>query len=304
MEHRGTPLELLGDIRKRPLSVYIQCVELYTRRQLTKSRDILNAFKGVGNYIGEVLGSEGLLYGLPRSHFDWALLWQLKGGPQTHPGFRGRQDVDNGPIDDYPHTFPTWSWCGWTGAQAHYNAHMIDGTMANVSDWLANHTWIVWYVRDGHGNLKLVQDSRRPRPESAAGLASKWSGYNHSTNVGRTHDAYGRTLDGELRRGQPEQFSFTLDEFPFQVSVSQSQLDEDNLEVTNKDELNLADMRFLQFFSLSASFSLKHFEQFPDENLSMGFAPSQEHECRWAIVDYKGDIWGVVTPDREAWRVR
>lgn len=299
VEHRGTPLELLGDIEKRPLSVYIQCVELYTCRQLTKSKDILNAFKGVGNYIGKVLGSQSLLYGLPRSHFDWALLWQLKRKPGNKARFRGKQSIDNGPVADEPDEFPTWSWCGWHDAQAHYSAYMIDGTLSNVSHWLTNHTWIVWYVRDGHGNLKLVLDS--PRVESCESkLPEKWEGYPCPTLSPEqpARDPYGRIIADGPQHGESADFAFTLNEFPFQVSVSQNDGD---ARVSGKEELNLSDMRFLQFFSWSATFELKHFEPLLDD---MSVTPDQGvgNENRWGIVDYKGDMWGVVTPDRESWK--
>jgi hypothetical protein len=51
---------------------YARAVEAYTMRKLTNSRDILNAFSGIGC----MLFQDRLVDGLPVSTFDLALLWQ------------------------------------------------------------------------------------------------------------------------------------------------------------------------------------------------------------------------------------
>ncbi|KAF2193173.1 hypothetical protein K469DRAFT_693207 [Zopfia rhizophila CBS 207.26] len=59
---------------------------------------ILAAFNGIGNLVCDTLGG-CLIYGLPSSHFDWALLWK----PGDAAARREREDNEH---------FPTWSWCG------------------------------------------------------------------------------------------------------------------------------------------------------------------------------------------------
>lgn len=54
--------------------------------------------------------------------------------------------------------FPSWSWCGWEGGKAEYNLHMMEGCLINVQEWLRDHTWILWYVRDYEGNIRPLWD--------------------------------------------------------------------------------------------------------------------------------------------------
>ena len=84
---------MLSDLDNRALQVYTRSVELYTSMVLRFDYDILSAFNGIGNMVGKALGST-FVYGLPNSHFDWALLWE----PQDSPQRRN------------PTRFPSWSW--------------------------------------------------------------------------------------------------------------------------------------------------------------------------------------------------
>lgn len=65
--------QILRELPYRGFGVYMNCVSLYSSRALTKSKDILAAFKGVSNLIGQSTGTP-FVYGLPNSHFDLALL--------------------------------------------------------------------------------------------------------------------------------------------------------------------------------------------------------------------------------------
>ena len=111
IEHAHAPLQILDDLDTRALRIYMQCVELYTSRRLRKPQDILSAFNGIGNLLGGSLGpgqtSADLLFGLPKSHFDLALLWQ----PQAAPQRRIIEKESN----QREVKFPSWSWCGWKG---------------------------------------------------------------------------------------------------------------------------------------------------------------------------------------------
>lgn len=73
-DYANSPLRTLGELKKRAFWFYMKCVGLYTGRQLTKPKDILTAFQGSSWLLKQYLRAP-LLYGLPRSHFDLALLW-------------------------------------------------------------------------------------------------------------------------------------------------------------------------------------------------------------------------------------
>ena len=82
----------------------------YTHRKLTKSEDILRAFKGVSNVL-EDLGKTDLVCGLPKNTIDLALLWSACDDPL---GFRKREGTTR--IDTKKNRFPTWSWPSAVGA--------------------------------------------------------------------------------------------------------------------------------------------------------------------------------------------
>jgi hypothetical protein len=82
------------------IDLYDEHVEEYNSRQLTYPSDIFDAFAGV---LGELFdGKGGCHYGLPRAHFDEALLWTTKGD----------QVVSNRHVPDM--SLPTWSWVSAT----------------------------------------------------------------------------------------------------------------------------------------------------------------------------------------------
>ena len=45
----------------------------------------------------------------------------------------------------------------------------------DLHEWLIKHTWVHWYIRDGHGNLRTLWD----REKSIEGGTSekRWTGY-------------------------------------------------------------------------------------------------------------------------------
>ncbi len=139
-----SPSLMLRKLAQQPLLVYKQALQLYMQRELTFQKDILAAFTGIGNLVCETLGGS-LTFGLPSSHFDLALLWEFKSAAS-------RRAQEGG---EY---FPSWSWCGWKnkGMDCEYKSQMLAGIEENSHDWLMNHTWITWYIRDDNGNLRLV----------------------------------------------------------------------------------------------------------------------------------------------------
>jgi hypothetical protein len=132
---------------------YAIAVREFTPRSLTKQSDILNAFKGITNHFGRLMGTD-FVYGLPIAAFDASLLWrdaedwELKFGDWTFPW----RTTGSGAGTTYTHrledlklhrkalrdnqsrgcvkssidyedcdAFPTWSWCGWKGSVRYHD---------------------------------------------------------------------------------------------------------------------------------------------------------------------------------------
>lgn len=160
--------QILHELRRRPIRVYMNCMSRYSERQLTQAKDILAAFNGVSNLISDVMGAP-FIFGLPSSHFDLALLWEpLSAVSRRVPG----PDEDFGDF-----IFPTWSWCGWKGGSMSYRTYQLEGVLANVHEWLTEHTWIAWYIRDGRGNLRPIWDGESQEIKACASVEERWKGY-------------------------------------------------------------------------------------------------------------------------------
>ncbi len=173
----NAPLQMLRELSRRALWVYINCVPLYTARVLTKRKDILAAFNGICNLMEKTLQAP-FIFGLPSSHFDMALLWE----PQSALERRvPKTDEERAEYDGMQ--FPSWSWCGWTSAaleppmesKSEYKASMVDGCLPNVQEWLMKHTWIHWYIRDGHGDLRPLWHKERSKEDKSS--EKRWKGY-------------------------------------------------------------------------------------------------------------------------------
>jgi hypothetical protein len=160
--------QILHELRRRPIRVYMNCMSRYSERQLTQAKDILAAFNGVSNLISDVMGAP-FIFGLPSSHFDLALLWEpLSAVSRRVPG----PDEDFGDF-----IFPTWSWCGWKGGSMSYRTYQLEGVLTNVHEWLTEHTWIAWYIRDGRGNLRPIWDGESQESKACASVEERWKGY-------------------------------------------------------------------------------------------------------------------------------
>jgi len=154
VELHGAPAHTLKRLQNYPVGVYKDCLSMYTTRDLSREEDILNAFVGIGNLVCNYLGRPkeedqmdmALLFGLPASHFDYALFWQ----PQESPSRR---------LKSGKRIFPSWSWSGWKcrGGITYRRAAVADLEI-DLHDWLLKRTWITYYIRDGFGALRLVWD--------------------------------------------------------------------------------------------------------------------------------------------------
>ncbi|KAH7043819.1 heterokaryon incompatibility protein-domain-containing protein [Macrophomina phaseolina] len=190
-----SPLKLLDSLRWRPIWFYMNCIPLYSSRDLTKSGDIIAAFNGVANHIENALDSP-LIFGLPSSHFDLALLWIPMGVAERREREGKEGSEQKGVYQRREQEFPSWSWCGWRGATMDYLANsMIDDCLVDVQDWLMTHTWIKWYIRDGRGRLRpLWSSADAPKDHNST---KRWRGYKSGPWSGDDDDS-----ESERRRRQ------------------------------------------------------------------------------------------------------
>lgn len=283
------PLQLLQGLHSRAFQVYMTCVSLYTARVLTRPKDILAAFNGMANLLGHAMESP-LIWGLPSSHFDLAMLWQPAASLRRREPLNKEEEANfQGAV------FPSWSWCGWMGRKnpkdcppkLFYNEKMLQGCLSNAHQWLAEHTWISWFIRDGHGDLRPIWSS-----DSCSMLHDKielrWRGYGYPNPLAGTNtenlDSCGRTVPESLRDKYRTSFFRTLPHYPFRVSFAQNPI---------KTAAPGDDKVFLQFWTWSAILKVYPTYQSPGSTLGEGL-------CRWDITDYTGDWCGTIVVD-EAW---
>ncbi|PHH92157.1 hypothetical protein CDD83_8640 [Cordyceps sp. RAO-2017] len=199
----------LVNLQRRPVWFYMKYVNMYTGRSLTKPQDILAAFQGI-TWLLESYMNAPFLFGIPASHFDLCLLWMAQGeldrrGPKQPTTDSGgtacsqdakgnctcRQDDSSLRGDE----FPSWSWSGWRGGPVCYDSEMLSGCLLNVRQWLKDHTWIQWHIRDASGHLGPLWDlvhrpcgslrknrARQERERTETGPGSpenedRWRGY-------------------------------------------------------------------------------------------------------------------------------
>jgi hypothetical protein len=174
LDFMDAPLQTFRQLPLRSIWVYMKSVELYTARELTKEEDILAAFSGVSNLMQETMLAP-FVFGLPTSHFDLALLWE-----HFEPVQR-RKTRSDATADDSAE-FPSWSWSGWVGAATHYRRDMIEDCFDNVTEWLAERTWIRWHIRDGNGDLCPLWD--RYDWQMDLSEHENWQGYGYDRASG------------------------------------------------------------------------------------------------------------------------
>ncbi|KAF8853181.1 HET-domain-containing protein [Acephala macrosclerotiorum] len=219
---RKSPLSIVKGLEDRPMWFYMTCVELYTGRTLTRLGDILEAFNGVTRIIEERMCAR-FFFGLPSSHFDFALLWRPRSGKKPRPG-NPREDQE----------FPSWSWSGWQecdsqkghGSAVYYPSDVLEGCLLDLHDWLLYHTWIVWYIRDSNGDLEpLWQGYTENYTERSQKVVERWKGYESKWDVNMKENrndvyAYDRRRQHFDPPSPPTDFKVTLPHNPFGVRVS------------------------------------------------------------------------------------
>lgn len=280
IEFSLSPSLMLRKLPHQPLLVYKEALQLYMKRELTFNKDILAAFTGIGNLVCQTLGGS-LVFGLPSSHLDWALLWEF----QSAASRRLKEDLES---------FPSWSWCGWKndGMDCEYKSQMLVGIEDNLHDWLMNHTWITWYIRDRNGNLRLVWDGSSATTQGSK-VDSTWRGYTLPPDHDMTtFDAYGRRLrPSEQAQPRDKDFALILNECPFAVEIVQ-ETDSGAPNSANKD------MPFLQFYTWSAFFRISE-----DTRPHVRASRTDQNWRRYNIEDYKDDWCGIIMLD-DVWAVQ
>jgi hypothetical protein len=265
-----SPQQVFSILPVRPLQVYGRLVEMYTPRVLDFKDDILAAFSGISNMLGTAMKTN-FVYGLPDEFFDWALLWDSRHF-QRRRLERRKRDSNGRKLEPM---FPSWSWCGWLGTM-HYK-HALSSLSLHPLEmqwWFLHHTWIIWYVRDCWGRLRLIQ---QPSRSVQSNVDNNFAGPGMSTpGQSKPLDMYGREMHYPDRDGTT--FYRTLPDFPY--SIGKADPDE-------KRDLLRQDLRFLQFWTWSAQLYVS-FDDSHDK-------PKPSHELRrFGILDSKGDWCGSI----------
>jgi hypothetical protein len=153
---RKPDTQLLGpDHLHRPkaFAEYVSVISEYSRRRLTHSHDILNAFEGLSRIL-EGRFSSKFISGLPETCLEVALLWL------PHTILKRRE----GPND----RFPSWAWAGWVGEVG------FEDTEEAQRERVV--PLIKWYIKKGDRSPVLIN-------RVGIGIDEHSMGYEKSTNT-------------------------------------------------------------------------------------------------------------------------
>lgn len=295
------PARTLRRLPTDPIGVFKDCLAMYTKRQLSHEEDVLSAFTGIGNFMTQFLGhaddieeESTLVFGLPASHFDYALLWQ----PEEPSTRRILENSDK--------VFPSWSWSGWRCPSGmSYRPAAVDGPEVDLHKWFQCHTWITWYIRNSSGQLRLVWDPERYKPFKQ--IPPEWKGYNSpkggwpsaTNDLEPVVDFHGRPYrDNEFPRrgrthqkGLPGKQAFDIIVPPFMRGNRLLQPGTKKQKVADTK----GDLSLLQFFTFYGRFQV-HVDA--EENPTESRAAKQSARLqRHAVLDRHGDFAGVVWLD-------
>ncbi|KAF4816631.1 Vacuolar membrane-associated protein iml1 [Colletotrichum siamense] len=174
----------------------------YTDRQLSYSSDILNAMDGICRTLS-IRCKCSFFQGMPVAALDLYLLFHTTNTLERRPGF------------------PSYTWAGWYGQVFFDDCYTRQG-MADPaikkSDWLSNHTWIVWYKYEPQtGAVSLVWDIDQ-EPAFTEATADD-VGY-HSRRLFRPNSEATR-LSGNIETTKPSQRRFTVDHIQYSYPLLQ-----------------------------------------------------------------------------------
>ncbi|RSM03519.1 hypothetical protein CDV31_010450 [Fusarium ambrosium] len=115
---------------------YLDWVANYTSRQLSFGSDVLNAFSGIGNLLGQVLGSN-LIFCLPEKFLVQALMWTASDNIVMRTGI--------------PENLPSWSWASFP-SKVNYKWITED-----KEDYLHVISLVYFYIQDVKEGLRKVE---------------------------------------------------------------------------------------------------------------------------------------------------
>jgi hypothetical protein len=289
------PLRFMGDLRnlQHATRAYMQCVEAYSMRHFHRTDDILKGFGAVGKLLGTFLKTD-LLYGLPSSFLDLALLWEFKEAPNDA---RRRQSPDT-------RKFPTWSWAAWERPIT-YKASTLSDISSNIPSWISTHTWISWYVRDRYNITRLLRKSgQEPKPISRPSISTPKLGSPISKfkreGMELGMEVHGKALISPIETREIATQSATQQpvKWPAQnrsmffKSVPGLQFDTMDIDSENPEDLEYRDTKYLQFWTWSGFFRLDDRPLTSSSNLGPGL-------WRFGILDYKDDFCGTIVLDHQ-----
>lgn len=191
-----SPLHLLSSLN--PARQFTSCVELYSARKMAFRGDKLIAFRGLEGLLGQQLKSE-FLYGLPLTHFDWALLWDT-----------ADSNAESYEWDSHgSRLFPSWSWSCREGGVT-WRLSMLSGILHNLRAWLVEHTWVVWSWNDDDDDVpSCMGQDKKPSDHTALETSSnRWAGYGENASQARhlskmIHQRHGLAASGEVLQTSP-----------------------------------------------------------------------------------------------------
>lgn len=118
----GGPITATSSTWADFFEAYMLLVKLYTKKNLTYSSDILDAFQGIATSLTKRLSS-GFVNGLPEAVFDIALLWR----PVRKPRPTRRKAFVSRTSSTLQH-HPSWCWSGWVGQATFLMDHEFRNT--------------------------------------------------------------------------------------------------------------------------------------------------------------------------------
>ncbi|KAM6520034.1 hypothetical protein FALCPG4_013591 [Fusarium falciforme] len=118
------------------LQDYLDWVANYTSRQLSFGSDILNAFSGIGNILGQVLGSR-LIFCLPEKFLVQALMWTASDNIEMRTGM--------------PADLPSWSWAS-SPSKVDY-----EWITEDKEDCLRVISLVYFYLQDAKEGLRKIK---------------------------------------------------------------------------------------------------------------------------------------------------
>ncbi|CCX15891.1 Similar to hypothetical protein SERLADRAFT_417313 [Serpula lacrymans var. lacrymans S7.9]; acc. no. EGO21914 [Pyronema omphalodes CBS 100304] len=127
---------------KKVFDEYMCQLEDYTCRGLTSPTDILDAFTGIANVLGQLPYNRGFVAGLPVMALDHAMLWMPRGCIE-------RRKVAGEDGEKLLAPFPSWSWAGWQGSGMLVRRYSYEPLLEE---------WTVVFRQDGRENKLLLPE--------------------------------------------------------------------------------------------------------------------------------------------------